>query len=142
MSSVLDEMMSVATEELIDPTVGKYEDAALMGVTHAGTPDNPYLTLTWGNLVSQDGTAFTHTDRLFPIREDTHPIGKSRFMQKLKALGVVPADFKKVLYFTSESLEGLEMALMDLVGQQWPITISKDNRDFYVTTVRKRPKQH
>lgn len=138
--SFLDQMLEAAQigEELIDPIVGKHDGVVLLSVTREGTEDNPYLTLEWSGITDTEGNPQVHKDRLFMVKADTHPIGKSRFMQKLKKLGVVSPTFKNVLYFDSSNISQLESALEVCIGLAYDITISKDNRDFYVVSIRKR----
>lgn len=141
--SLLEQLLEGATqgEEIIDEKVGKYDAARLTAValtpTKAG--DDSYLTLVWSGLTTVSGVAFEQTDRLFFPKEDTHPIGKSRFMRKLKMLGVIPVEFKNVIYFNEDGKQKLVSLLEKKIGEEWPITISSRN-DFYDVTVRQRPK--
>ena len=144
-NGLLDELLKQADEGevLIDPRCGRYESAILSGVQVAASSDGSYrVDIYWSGLADNEGLSFEHTQRVFLPSVTTHPIGKSRFMQLLKSLGVVPATYKNVIYFSgSEGATQLADAMMKAcAGNEFPITISQDNRGFYNTTVRQRPR--
>jgi hypothetical protein len=132
------------TERLEDPRCGKHENAVLLDNRVIINNDGGMwrLELTWGGLQDAEGQEFTHVQRIFFPRVDDPPFMKIRFMSALKALGIVPAAYKDMLYIdTEEKAALLEMKIGDLLGQEWPITISLDGRGFLNTTIRNRPKQ-
>lgn len=141
--STFDDLLKSAQagETITDPRCGKHDDAVLSGVFLDGTLDNPFVTLIWSGLFDVDGQGFEHRDRLFLPREDSHPIGKSRFMQKLKSLEIVPISYKQVLYFAGDAVEGLVESIQSKQGESFPITITQDNRGFYNTTIRNKPRK-
>ena len=141
--NLFDELLGAAHEgeEIVDEKVGKHENARLAAVAIMTTRDGSqeYLMLVWGGLQTTSGFAFEQQDRVFFPTENTHPIGKSRFMEKLKRLDIVPTDFKRMLYFESEeSRQKLQAMLEDKIGEEWPITISLRN-DYHEVSVRRRP---
>lgn len=128
-------------EKVEDPRTGKFESAVLIEAK-AVLAENKRVDVAWGDLTDTEGSPFLHTDRIFIPEEDSQAFAKIRFMQKLKALGVAPDNYKEMLYFDSdEAVMALAETITSLSGSQFPITISMDARGFYNTTVRRRKKE-
>ena len=134
--------MAQSGETLVDPRCGKYEAAVLTGVQVVSTENSLRLDLRWGGMQDVDGNGFDHIQRIFMPDTESHAISKIRYMNTLKGLGVVPQSYKNMLYFTDETIERLRDKLESTcVGQEFPLTISMDNRGFYNTTIRTRRRQ-
>jgi hypothetical protein len=144
-SSIFDELLHSAQEgeTLVDPRVGKYDDAILIEVTQAGEGDKLHPRLTWGALHPADGSPeFTQRDDLY-LPQVHHPVFvKQRFMAKLKELGIVPQTYKQIIYFTPSQVPLLvETIRAKCLGQVWPITLTQDDQGFMKITMRKRPRE-
>lgn len=129
-------------EKLVDPRVGKHEEAMLSDATVEASDKGYRIELKWSGLTDTDGNPFDYIDRLFLPDEDAHVISKGKFMQKLKGLGVVPQSYKNVIYCnTMQGAMTLCMGIQDkCVGTSYPITITEDRNGFKALTVRARPK--
>ena len=141
-TSTLDDLLAQAQEGevLIDPKVGKHDNAYITNVRLAGEGDKAHPVMTWGGLIDSGGNEFLQDDHLY-LPKESHPVFvKQRFMSKLKTLGIVPQTYQNVLYFTLDQVPILVDKLQRLVGKSWPLTISQDNEGFMKITLRKPPK--
>lgn len=143
--SFLDSLLQQAQEgeKLIDPRVGKYEEAVVTGVQSERSENGFRVEMTWGGFMDQNGQPFEYTDRLYCPDQDTHDFLKARFMQKLKALGVIPEKYPNVIYCNTESAcemlkQGVEQKCL---GQTFPVEIKQDKNSYTNLTVRRRKKQ-
>lgn len=142
MSELLDKLLAEAErgEALTDPRCGKHEAALLTAVAVVTTETSMRLELSWSGMTDSEGQPFQYTQRLFIPDAGAHAVTKIRFMSTLKALGIIPHNRKEMVYFAEDQLDALRDAIMEECGgQEFPLTISLDNRGFYNTTIRERP---
>ena len=110
-----------------DPRVGKYPDASLVTVSLKESQKvGLMVVLEWG--VMNGSSPFTTQQYLIAPTLDSLDFGKKQFMRTLKRLGIVPNDYKNVLYLDPEGMRALAESLQaGCVGKQFPITVSEYN---------------
>ena len=133
--------MAGSTEKVVDPRMGRHDDATFMGAV-AGQGERLWVGVTWANLTDSAGGMFEFVDRVFlPVPEDL-AFQKLRFMEYLKALEVIPNKYDQAMYFPELKDAQALAAYMTKVagGQQFTITLTMSASGFVNCRVRRRPR--
>lgn len=135
--------MAGSTEKVVDPRMGRHDDATFMGAAAVqGESGKLWVGVTWANLTDSAGEMFEFVDRVFlPVPEDL-AFQKLRFMECLKALEVIPNKYDQAMYFPELKDAQALAAYMTKVagGQQFTITLTMSTGGFVNCRVRRRPR--
>lgn len=137
MSSLAEQLLSeIATEEVINPDAGVYNDASFDGGDLGETKNGGFQLIARFSATRENGTVLKHREYINLPMSTSHPQTKKIGLGWYRALGLVPEASKNVPMANDRAAaEKIVEAANTLAGNLLALNITEDDKGF----LRARP---